>query len=89
MGLLVESRRLLRLGVVSVSALALGFWEDNDFKAWGGWGADFVLLRGAGFCVDVPPRCLHSGLDGVLLRIRDLGWDGDSDDGSGDFSLVG
>jgi hypothetical protein len=92
-GLLVDSRRLLRLGAVSVSALALGFWGDNNFKAWGGWGADFVLLRGVEFCVDAlvdaPPRYVHSGLDDVRLRIRDLGWDGDSDDGTRDFSVLG
>ena len=88
-GLLVDSRRLLRLGVVSVSALALGFWGGSDFKAWGDWGADFVLLRGVEFCVDAPPRHVHSGLDDVRLRIRDLGWDGDSDDGGGDFSVLG
>ena len=72
-----ESRRLLLLGAVSVSALALGFFEDDDFKNSGGCcGSDRDLLRGFEFCEDVPLWCVRSCLDAVdvaRLRVRDGG----------------
>ena len=82
-----ESRQLLLLGAVSVSALVLGFWEDDDFKDWGGCdGSDLRvdLLREFDSCEDVPLRCIRSCLDAVLLRVRDGGGDG----GTGDLSVL-
>lgn len=78
----LESGRLLRFGAVSVSALVLGFWDDDDCKDWGGCGADFVLLRGFESCEYV--LLLDSGLDPVRLRRRANGWD----DGTGVISWL-
>ena len=73
------------LGAVDVPALALGFWEDDDFE--GCCGEDLVLLRGVGSCGSALPRRSHSGFDNdnVRVRVRDNG----GDDGTGDSVLGG
>jgi hypothetical protein len=61
--------RSLLVGATSVSALALGFREDGDFKDWdGGRDSDFVLLRWIESCEVVLLRC-----EPALLRVRDDG----------------
>ena len=49
----IPSGRLLGLGVDGISALAQGFWGNEEFKAWRGCGAASVLLWGLGSCEDV------------------------------------
>lgn len=68
----LASRRFLPLGAVSVSALTLRFWEEDDFKDWGGdCGSDFVLLRRFESCEGIPLQWVHSGLDAVdAVRLR-------------------
>ena len=68
----LDSERLLLLGATSVSALALGFWGDGDFKNWGGGrGSDFVLLRVFESCEDILVRCV---VEPARLRVRVTGW---------------
>ena len=54
-------------------------------KAWGGCGADLVLLRGVGSCEDLGLWCVDSRL-GAVEGLRIL--DGRDDDGSEEFSLM-
>ena len=58
----------------AVPALALSFWEDDDFEDWGRCGADLVLTRGFESCGSLP-RLAHSRLenDNVRVRVRDSG----------------
>ena len=62
----LESDRLLLLGAESVSARLV----NDDFDDWGRCGADFVLLRRIRSCEDILLRCVDSGLDVVLPRVR-------------------
>lgn len=43
---------------------------NGDFEDWGRCGADFVLLRRIRSCEDILLRCVDSGLDVVLPRVR-------------------
>ena len=54
----LESGRLLLLGAISVTALALVLGDDN-IEDRDNCGADFVLLGGFGSCEDIPSRCTH------------------------------
>ena len=61
----LESERLLRLDWTTERALGLDSWGDDDLDAWGGCGADLVLLRGVGSCGGLPLGNDDSCLDAV------------------------
>jgi hypothetical protein len=80
----LESARLPLLGAAAERALVLGFWGDDDVEAWGGCGADLVLVRVFESCEDTL-GCVDSGLEDVRLRVREGGRDG----ATGGLSVIG